>query len=367
MPLTMSNKQNTQYETAVIIANLNGKKILRNCLDTLRAQTYRGFKIYVVDNGSVDGSARMIQREYQEVMLIKGKENAGFARANNIGIRQAFAENGEILRFVCPLNNDIELDQDYLQRLVEAAKKYQAADVPLGILAAKLLFAGERRVINTVGTVVAFDGSGMERGFKEKDEKQYREPEEIFGSCAAACLYTRKMLEAVSYENKAGEACYFDDDFFAYYEDLDLNYRSRLSGFKSFYVPGAVGYHLHSATGKSYSPFKSFHVHRNQYYVLIKNFPFPYLLQGLFFMPIRYFLLLLSVLIDKGPSAGLRRNTEEKGVIAIVLSGWWDIITSLPSLMRKRWDIQKKRAISRREFGSLLRDYKASIRKMIFT
>ena len=351
---------------AVIIPNLNGKKMLKKCLDTLKEETFRDFRIYVVENGSLDGSAAMVKRFYPEVVLIELAQNTGFAKANNIGIRQAIKDNGAQLKYVCPLNNDIELKADYLEQLVRAAEDYRSKGIKVGVLAAKLMFSMERTLINTVGTLIQPDGSGMEKGFREPEDGQFNKSEEIFGGCGAAVLYTREMLDAICYQNKEGEDCYFDDDFFAYYEDLDVNYRSRLKGFRAFFVPQALGYHLHSATCKSYSPFKSFHVHRNQYYVLLKDFPGPFLVIGLMLMPIRYILLVLSVIFGKGPSANLKKNSKGGGIVGIVLSGWWDIIKALPWLMKKRRQIQKGRIASWREFGRWLCTYKASYRKMIF-
>lgn len=358
---------------AIIIPNWNGKKVLRKCLNSLRIQTFKDFRIYVVDNGSSDGSNPMIIKNYPEIKLIKLKENTGFAKANNIGIRQALKDDAQEnnqkrgqLKYICPLNNDIELDAHYLEKMVITAKNRQKQKGKLGILAAKLFFKYEPELINTVGTLIQIDGSGMERGFREEDKGQYEKTEEIFGSCGAATLYTLEMLKDIVYQNKQGENCYFDEDFFAYYEDLDLNYRSRLLGYKAYYVPEAFAYHVHSATAKSFSPFKSFYVHRNQYYVLIKNFPLPYLIRGLLFMPFRYIMLIISVFSNKGPSAKLKKNTQGKGIFKIVLTSWWGVIRNLGSLLKKRRIIQKNRKVSWKIFGSWLKDYKASLKKMIF-
>ncbi|MEA3273460.1 MAG: glycosyltransferase family 2 protein, partial [Patescibacteria group bacterium] len=358
---------------AIIIPNWNGRKVLKKCLDSLRIQTFKDFETYVVDNGSSDKSNRMIAEDYPEVRLIKLKENTGFAKANNIGIRQAIKDDAQAnnqkeqkLKYICPLNNDIELNAHYLEEMVMTAKKYQKENGKLGILAAKLFFKYEPQLINTVGTLIQIDGSGMERGFREKDQGQYEETKEIFGSCGAAALYSVKMLQEIAYKNRKGEDCYFDEDFFAYYEDLDLNYRSRLLGYKAYYVPKAFAYHVHSATGKSFSPFKSFHVHRNQYYVLIKNFPLPYLIRGLLFMPFRYIMLIASAFSNKGPSAKLKKNTQGKGILKIVLASWWGVIKNLGGLLKKRQTIQKNKKVSWKEFDGWLKDYKADLKKMIF-
>ncbi|MBU2025458.1 MAG: glycosyltransferase family 2 protein [Patescibacteria group bacterium] len=350
---------------AVIIPNFNGKKILKACLNSLERQTRRDFKIYVVDNGSTDGSGSMVEKYFPRAKLIRLKKNTGFARATNIGIRRAFSDYPG-LKYICPLNNDVEVSPVYLQSLDRAAQKYQNKKIKLGVLAAKLLFKKQPHRLNSAGTVIQIDGSGMERGFLEKDRAVFNRPASVFGSCAAACLYTAPMLKKISFKNKSGQTCYFDPDFFAYYEDLDLNYRSRLAGFKAYFAPKALAWHLHSATGQAFSPFKSFHVHRNQFYVLIKNFPWPFLIMGLAFMPVRYLMLFLSSLLGRGPSAKLKQKVKGPGLLKIVFSSWKDIIKNLPGLIEKRRFIQKNRVVNLGEFAGWFRKYPASFRKMIF-
>jgi hypothetical protein len=369
-------------KVAVIIANYNGKKYLKSCFKTLREQTYKNLKVIIVDNGSEDGSKELIKEKFSQFDLIELDENTGFAKANNIGMRRAF-EKFPDCEYICPLNNDIELDKDYFYNLVKSAQKIKSEfketrrknrklDLKgkikkLGILAAKLYFKSKPKHINTAGTLIQRDGSGMERGFLEKNSKKYKKKKSVFGSCGAAALYTKEMLEDISFLNQEGEKCYFDDDFFAYYEDLDLNYRSRLMGYEAYFIPQPFGYHYHSATGKSFSPFKSFHVHRNQFYVLIKNFPLPFLLLGFGMIPVRYFLLLLNALFGKGPSAKLKKNSNSMEIVKIIFKSWLDLFKNLPDLLKKRREIQKKRKVSLKEFNSWFKKYKASLLKMIFS
>jgi len=351
---------------AVVIANWNGKEVLDRCLRSLQKQTFSDFEVYVVDNGSKDDSVSMIRQKFSWINLVLLSENTGFAKANNIGFREAMKEQGDDLKYICPLNNDIELDKNYLKNLVKAAEKYKKRGVKFGVLAAKLFFFYKRDVINSVGTVIFPDGSGMERGFREKDRGQYQKEEEIFGGCGAAVLYNIEMLKTISYKNNANEDCFFDEDFFAYYEDLDLNFRSRLAGFRAFYVPDAVAYHVHSFTGKSFSIFKSFYVHRNQFFVLIKDYPLPFLFLAFLILPIRYFFLVLSVFLKKGPAAKLQQNTGKESVVKVVFSCWKDVVKNLSSLVEKRRNIQKNRKVSFWEVGSWFFHFRANFFKMIF-
>lgn len=343
-------------DTAIVIANWNGKEYLEKCLPALRNQTYKNFKTILVDNGSSDDSVFFVERNFPEVGLIRLGKNTGFARANNLGIQKAFAD--ENIRYLITLNNDTQATKDYLEKLIECAKNHPRA----GSVQPKVLNFFEKTIIDSTGILIHFDMSAINRGQKEKDTGQYEKEEEIFGASASAALYVREALEKIKFSN--GD--YFDSDYFAYYEDVDLAWRLRLAGFSSVYCPKSKVYHVHSATGKSYSPFKSFHIHRNQYYNILKNLPFYFMLKALAFMPIRYCLLLASVLRKKGPAAKLAKNTKEEGIVRIVLRSWMQIIKNLPILMRKRKFIQKNKTVKNAEIKKWLKLYQADFKKMIF-
>jgi GT2 family glycosyltransferase len=352
------------FELALVIPNYNGKKRLKACLVSVYSQNFPNLKVIVVDNGSTDGSAKMIKRFFPQTQVISLPKNLGFAGGMNVGIRVALKEKS--VKYVCSLNNDIVLAPGYFSALTQAAANYSQKNIHWGLLGAKLLFQSDSQIINTVGTLIGRDGSGMEKGFKEEDQGQYNKTVEIFGACGAAVLYKREMLQKTAYQNKEGDDCYFDEDFFAYYEDLDLNYRSRLLGFSAFYVPQAVGYHAHSATGKSFSPFKSFHVYRNQIFVLLKDFPLPFLFLGFLILPFRYIMLLVSVLLGKGPSFELSKKSGGPKTAWIAVSAWGSVLKHLPRMLKKRWQIQKNRKISNQEFNGFFKKYRADFKKMIF-
>jgi hypothetical protein len=140
------------------------------------------------------------------------------------------------------------------------------------MVAAKMLNFFEPGRIDSMGIRATTAGLGVNRGVGERDLGQYDSPAEVFGPCAGAALYRREMLDAVGF---------FDPSFFAYYEDLDLAWRGRLAGWKCVTAPGAVVYHLHSATSGRMSPFTVYHVHRNKWYTIVKNWPGGLLLRHL--------------------------------------------------------------------------------------
>ncbi len=240
---------------AVIIVNWNGRRHLERSLGAMGAQTYRALDVVVVDNASTDGSKEMVRDRFPEVRLIENTSNLGFAAANNVGIKDSSAP------FVATLNNDTEARPDWLERLIAPA----LSDDSVGMVASKMVFAHRPGMINSAGIALDRAGIAWDRLGGEPDSRA-GSVQEVFGPCAGAALYRRSMLEEIGL---------FDEDFFAYLEDVDLAWRARLAGWRCLYVPDAVVSHVHSATGVEGSPFKSYHLGRNKVWCIAKNYPSP--------------------------------------------------------------------------------------------
>ncbi len=241
---------------SVLVLNWDRKDDLIDCIESLTKQTYTNTEIIIVDNGSSDGSQDAVRKKYPEVKLIENEKNLGFAKGNNIGIKKAKGE------FILTLNNDIQADKDWVKELVETAKSSQ----DIGMCASKMKLYYEQDKIDSTGIVGGVTGASYDRGFGEKDDGQYDEPEEVFGPCAGAALYKKKMLEDIKLDKQ-----YFDEDYFAYNEDSDLAWRARLRGWKCMYEPKAIVYHKHSATWGETSPWKIYYMRRNSLKNFIKN------------------------------------------------------------------------------------------------
>lgn len=342
--------------TAIIIVNWNGLALLKACLAALSRQTFMPDRIIVIDNGSTDGSVAWMN-EQQRLELITLPSNTGFAHPNNLGIARALTDVN--IQYVVTLNNDTEPDPHYLEELIACTKRHPDA----GSIQPKVINANDTTLIDTVGILIHQDMSAMNKGQREKDTGQYEAEEEVFAASASAALYTRRSLEAVALPKHN----YFDAAYFAYYEDVDLAWRLRLAGYTSYYAPAAIVKHQHSATGVSHSPFKAFHIHRNHYYNIIKDLPFPFAIRAFALLPMRYLLLITSILRKKGPSAELAKRTKKSyGIVQIVLASWRDILVNMPSLLRKRRFIQQRRTVSLRTIHRWFRQYHASLEKIIF-
>jgi GT2 family glycosyltransferase len=239
---------------AVIIPNLNGKKFLKTCLDSLLNQVLKDFEIIIVDNGSVDGSVSFIEENYPEARVIPLEENRGFSVAVNVGIRHSKGE------YIALLNNDTEVDPNWLSELKKSLDKHPE----VGFCASKLLFWDRRDVINSAGDSVSVSGYASNIGFNHKDGEGFNLERKVFGACAAAAIYRKEMFEHIGL---------FDEDYFAYYEDVDLGLRAQLNGYQCLYVPTAVVYHRASGTTNRGSDFVIFHTERNVLYNIVKDIP----------------------------------------------------------------------------------------------
>jgi GT2 family glycosyltransferase len=243
-----------QPTVAVIVVNWNGRAYLDKCLAALRAQTYRAFEIVLVDNASTDDSVAFVKTAFPEVLVIQLDHNAGFAAGNNAGIRATRSD------YVALINNDAYADPDWLAQLIEAAE--QRPDV--GLLACKILFDDDPRVINSAGLVMDWAGFCWDWRGGQLDQPDESKIEEAFGPSGAAALYRRTLLDEVGL---------LDEDFFMYAEDADLNWRAQRAGWKGLYVPTARVRHVASATSIEGSRFKAYHLGRNKFWLLIKNVP----------------------------------------------------------------------------------------------
>lgn len=251
---------------SLIIINYNGKGFIAKSLEALERQCFKEFEIVIVDNGSLDDSLYEIKGFLNEssigslVKLIPLNKNQGFAGGNLEGLKHACGE------YIALLNNDAEPDGRWLEELVKAMDN----DPQVGICASKLIVYGSD-IIDSAGDGFSTSLKGFKRGEGEK-AFLYNKGEYIFGACAGAALYRRRMIE---------EAGFLDKEFFLIHEDTDLNFRAQLYGWKVLYVPTALVYHkVRSSIGKM-SPIAVYYTLRNSEFVKIKNIPLPLFLRCL--------------------------------------------------------------------------------------
>lgn len=238
---------------SVVIPNYNGEKYLKKCLETLMEQSLKAEEIIIVDNNSSDSSIELINTYFKDkVTLIRLEENTGFSVAVNVGIKHNKSE------FVALLNNDTELDGEWLKSLYHAIKDNKK----IFSCCSKMLRYDSRNIIDDVGDEYTILGWAVKRGDGTISDK-YNKYEEVFSSCAGAAIYRSSIFEEIGY---------FDEEFFAYLEDMDISYRAKVYGYKNYFCPNAKIYHIGSATsGSKHNAFKVKLAARNNIFLIYKN------------------------------------------------------------------------------------------------
>lgn len=244
---------------SVIIINFNGETLIKDCLSALHKQTYTDFEIIIIDNGSSDNSLSIIKAfllttsmKKLPVRIVPLNRNLGFAGGNSLGLTLVSGD------YIALLNNDTVPDKRWLEELVRSLETNER----IGICASKLIYY-DSTLIDSAG-----DGlSKMLKGFKIGEgtpSANFNHQTYVFGACAGAALYRRKMLD---------EICFLDEDFFLIHEDTDLNFRAQLAGWKVLYIPTAIVHHKVRSSIGNMSDLAVYYTLRNSEFVRIKNVP----------------------------------------------------------------------------------------------
>ena len=201
-------------DISVIIPNYNGLRFLDTVFKSLRRQTTDRFETILVDNGSTDESVLFTSANYPEVRIIRLPDNRGFAGAVNEGIK---ASSG---KYCLLLNNDTEAEPGFVEELYNAIRRHKKAFS----CQAKMIGFDDRSRLDDAGNYYCALGWAFARG-KGKDVSLYNKEERIFSACAGAAIYKKSLLLKLGL---------FDEEHFAYLEDLDIGYRARLKGYEGF-------------------------------------------------------------------------------------------------------------------------------------
>ena len=261
-------------KATVVIPNLNGAGWLRDSIESVYAQTEQDFELIVIDNASTDESLE-IARSYQGrpgYTLIENDRNTGFSYAVNQGIRLAKGE------YVALFNNDAFAEPTWLAELIKTAE----SDARIFAVSSLMIRHFERELADDAGDYVTLLGFACKRGDGLKGSR-YTNPCRTFSACGGAALYRKSILDEIGL---------FDENFFAYYEDVDISWRANSRGYRNVYCPTARCYHICGATTGAvrYNPFKSIQSGRNSILLPYKNMPLLMLLLNLPFLVLGYLL-----------------------------------------------------------------------------
>jgi GT2 family glycosyltransferase len=309
---------------AIIIPHCNGQKLLEACLFSLFKTGYTGYKVYLVDNASSDGSPEWAKQNYHQLQIIRSPKNLGYAGGCNLGIRST-AED-----YVVLLNNDTEVEPGWLDKLVNSLD----SDQSIAAAQPKILWLKDRTQFDYSGGAGGLmDAYGYPycrgRLFEqaEKDLGQYDlHPADIFWASGSASIYRRSALDVSGL---------LDEDFFMHMEEIDLAWRLHLLGLRVVSVPGSVIYHLSGGSLPTGNFRKMYLNHRNSQLMMWKNYS---LLSLLRIWPGR--MLLEAAAFAKAVTSG---NWE--WARAIVLAGWW-LLENPVTVCRKHNQTQRIRKVN---------------------
>ena len=247
-----------QGTVGIILVNYNGYEDTKECIESIKKNTYHNYKIIIVDNASLDGSGKLLDNEYsgdKDIIVILNRENAGFSEGNNIGLKYASEEK---LDYVLMLNNDTIVDSDFLYKLIKGARKTNFK----GLYSGKILYYFDKdKIWFAGGKYNYFKGTASHEGVNENDGKYYnttRKIEFICGCCIFMSMEIYHQLGNLS------------DEYFLYAEDLDYSLMAQNKNISMYYIPEARIYHKVSASTSKISILSQYYMIRNRFYIISK-------------------------------------------------------------------------------------------------
>jgi GT2 family glycosyltransferase len=341
----------SESDISVVVLNWNRKDLLRSCLESLERQHGVLFEVIVVDNGSRDGSAEMVEEEFVRprrlsLRLIRNSVNRGFCAANNQGMAAARGT------FVALLNNDAEAHPEWLSTLRGAFDARPDA----GMAASKILSFDEPSRIDKAGHLIYPDGQNRGRGTGEPDDGRYDQREEVLWADGCAAMYRRAMLDEIGG---------FDEDFFAYGDDAELGLRARIAGWKCLYEPGAVVRHRRGASLGVESARRIELIERNRVLLAAKLFPWSLLWLNGFYYAVRLAAGVRAALAGRGETARFVGVRGKLRLVAALARGDWQALLLLPRMLAKRRETRRYRRLTARQVRRLILENRPPLRALV--
>lgn len=240
----------------IIVLTWNGKKDTLECLSSLKELTYPNYKILVVDNASIDGTAEQVRTQFPYVELIINKDNFRFAGGNNVGIEYALTKNAD---YILLLNNDTTVDKTFIDELVSNAE----SDSQIGMVGPKMYYYSDpNRIWYAGGKIEWWKGWISHIGVREIDKGQYGQTTETDFVSGCCILVKREVVEKIGI---------LDTAYYIYGEDVDWCIRASRAGYRILYEPKAKIWHkLSVSTGGHLSWFKNWNKLKGQLRTMTK-------------------------------------------------------------------------------------------------
>ena len=298
----------------VVVPNWNGGEMLATVLGALAVQTFSDHEALVVDNASTDGAVDNAEALGLPFRPLRLERNTGFAAACNAG---AEAASGELVAF---LNNDAVPEPDWLEQLVACIDRHSAA----GCVDSKLFQLGSEHVLDGSGDELTWTLKAFRRGFGQPEEGLYDSEEQILLASGTACLWRRDVFQQLGG---------FAEDFFAYYEDVDLSLRAQRAGHEIWFAPAAIAWHRREQRTADRRRLDAYLASRNRWATIIRNAPGWWLAREL-----------PAIALGELMSGG---RAVASGDLLPYARGLWGLARSAPALLRQRRAIASLGELSR--------------------
>lgn len=309
-------------KVTVVIPSWNAREEIGACLKSLEAQSLKPH-IIVVENGSIDGSLQYIRAEFKNVELIEHRKNKGFSGGVNAGIKKAIRDGA---KYIALFNNDAVASKTWLAELVQALDENES----VGIVTCKFM-TEDKKQLDSTGDYYTVWGLPYPRGRGEPVSDKYDRETAVLGASGGASLYRTTLFEDIGL---------FDEDFFAYYEDVDISLRAQLAGWKVRYEPKAVAYHQIGMTSGRIKGFTTYQTIKNLPLLLWKNVPARYVWRVLPCFTLAYTLFFARAI--------------QRGHAKMAFAGWFKAWRLLPLKLIERHEIQRDRGVSDKYIWNLM-------------
>lgn len=309
-------------KVTVVIPSWNAREEIGACLKSLQAQSLKPH-IIVVENGSIDGSLQYIKETFKDVELIAHRENKGFAGGVNAGIKKAMRDGAT---YIALFNNDAVASKTWLEELVHALDQNEG----VGIVTCKFM-TEDKKHLDSTGDYYTTWGLPYPRGRGEPVSDKYDRETAVLGASGGASLYRAALFDDIGL---------FDEDFFAYYEDVDISLRAQLAGWKVRYEPRAIAYHQIGMTSSRIKGFTTYQTIKNLPLLLWKNVPARYLWRVLPRFTLAYTLFFARAI--------------QRGHAKMAFQGWFKAWRLLPLKLIERHEIQSARGVSDKYIWTLM-------------
>jgi GT2 family glycosyltransferase len=306
---------------SVVVVNYRTDRYLDECLRSVQQQDYGKLELILVNNASPDFASEALDRFKPEVFINNAK-NTGFARANNQAILKARGE------YVLLLNADAKIPPDFVR---DAVSEF-ARDSTIGTVVPRIVRWDNPDIVESTGHLLRTDFTAAHRDRGLHIVEATHKAGYVLGGTAACIVYRREMLEDVRYQDE-----YFDESFFAYFEDVDFDVRAQLAGYKAWHQPELAAEHIGGGSGQRRSARLQLIAEKNRYLALAK------------WLTMRDWLPNLPAIVAYEAYHFLR--TLLRPYLFLALFGY---LYFLPSILRKRMRLQRRRTLSPQEFRPML-------------